>query len=237
MTRCALCPRTPPDGQRLCAVHQNDLHRWLAEIPEQAALLAEEFVMPGGRPAAGRLGGTGRATAPVPVDLRVLVLLAPGRYDDDGPDDDGTAPIAAVLGAWAGHITYHHPAVHRDEYGTAHTVPCEYAAPRKDGRTRETITGWCAWLRAYLPAAVALDLAADFYRALDTLVRRLRHLTHTTPQQHPRAAPCPACDLCTLVRTDGHWHIHCLDCGHRMSPDEYQEHAAAYLATRNLPES
>lgn len=225
MTACALCPRTAPDGQRLCLVHAGELRGWLTEIPQQGRLLAQ-FLVPSGQPAAGRLGGTGRATAPVPVDLRVLVLLGPGRYDAVGADDDGQAPIAATLGAWAGHIAYHHPAPIRDPHGTAYLHPCDQAVPRHG----ETITGWCAWLTAYLPYALTLPLAAGLHQALADLTSYLRSLTHTSPRQHPRAAPCPACDLCTLVRTDGRWHIHCLDCGHQMTPDQYDQHAARYLA-------
>ncbi|MCH5677845.1 hypothetical protein [Streptomyces gilvus] len=228
MSSCPICPRTAPDGQHLCLVHSGELRGWLTEIPAQARLL-QEFIAPAGRPTQGRLGGTGRADAPVPVDLRVLVLLGPGRHDAvPGSDDDGTAPIAAILGAWAGHIAYHYPAAGRDPYGTARTQPCEQALPARG----ETITGWCTWLLAYLPFALTLPAAADLYYALDSLTRRLRNLTHTQPRQQPRAAPCPACDLCTLVRTDGRWHIHCLDCGHQMSPDQYDQHAAQYLAAR-----
>lgn len=225
MSSCAICPRTAPDHQRLCPVHAGELRGWLAEIPQQARLLAQ-FLVPSGQPAAGRLGGTGRATAPVPVDLRVLVLLGPGHYDPVGADDDGQAPITATLGAWAGHIAYHHPAPTRDLHGTAYIRPCDQAAPRHG----ETISGWCAWLTAYLPYALALPLAAGFHQALADLTSYLRSLTHTSPRQHPRAAPCPACDLCTLVRTDGRWHIHCLDCGHLMTPEQYDQHAARYLA-------
>lgn len=221
MTACDLCPRTAPDGQHLCPLHASELRGWLTEIPHQARLL-QEFLAPAGQPATGRLGGTGSATAPVPVDLRVLVLLGPGRYDPLGADDDGTAPITATLGAWAGHIAYHHPAPTRDPHGTAYIHPCQQAAPRHG----ETIPGWCTWLTAYLPYALALPLAADLHRAIDTLIRRLRNLTHTTPRQLPRAAPCPACGIYALVRTDGRWHIHCLDCGHQLTPDDYDQHAA-----------
>ncbi|NUP19857.1 MAG: hypothetical protein HOZ81_28015 [Streptomyces sp.] len=228
MTACAVCPRTAPDGERLCPVHANELHGWLAEIPAQCRLLADEFLVPAGRPGQGRLGGTGRADAPVPVDLRVLALLGPGRYDPTGPDDDGQAPVTATLGAWAGHIAYQYPAAARDPYGTARTQPCEQAWPTHG----ETITGWCTWLTAYLPYTLTLPLAAELHRALDDLVRHLRRLTHSEPAQHPRAAPCPACDLFTLVRTDGRWHIHCLNCGHQMTPDDYDQHATHYLAAR-----
>ncbi|MER6533000.1 hypothetical protein ABT215_04095 [Streptomyces sp900105755] len=226
MTACALCPRTAPDHQHLCLVHSGELRGWLAEIPAQSRLL-EHFVTPAARAAEGRPGG-GSAHSPAPVDLRVLTLLGPGRYDPQGPDDDGQAPIAAVLGAWAGHIAYQYPAAARDPYGVQRTQPCEQAWPTRG----ETITGWSAWLTAYLPYALTLPLAAAFHAALDNLVRRLRDLTHSQPRRHPRAAPCPACDLCTLVTTDGQWGVNCLSCGTQMTTEDYDRHAARYLATQ-----
>ncbi|MFJ9895259.1 hypothetical protein ACIQPR_18280 [Streptomyces sp. NPDC091280] len=230
MSSCPLCPRTAPDGQHLCLVHSGELRGWLAEIPQQARLL-EEFVAAAGRPAEGRLGGTGRAHAPLPVDLRVLVLLGPGHPVPGGPvddDEDTTVPIRVLLGSWAGHIAYGYPSAGRDAYGTARTQPCDQAWPTYG----ETVPGWCRWLLAYLPFTLTLPVAGEYHRQVGDLVRRLRNLTHTTPQQHPRAAPCPACDLCTLVRTDGRWDIHCLNCGHKLTPDQYDEHAARYLALR-----
>lgn len=225
MSSCPLCPRTAPDGQHLCQLHAGELRGWLAELPRQAALL-EQFVAAGGRPAEGRLGGTGRAHAPLPVDLRVLVLLGPGRYDPiPGTDDDGQAPIVAVLGAWAGHIAYHHPAAHRDRHGIARTQPCEQASPRHG----ETIPGWCTWLSAYLPFALTLPVAAELHRQIGDLVRRIRSLTHTTPRDDPQGAPCPACEDFALVRTDGRWDIHCRACGHHLDPEAYTEYATAYL--------
>ncbi|MFK0155389.1 hypothetical protein ACIQVK_25350 [Streptomyces sp. NPDC090493] len=236
MTACAICPRTAPDHDRLCLVHSGELRGWLAELPGQALLL-REFVTPAAAPAQGRLGGTGRAHSPAPVDMRVMSLLGPGRYDPVGPDDDGTAPIASLLGAWAGHIAYQYPAAARDAYGVARTQPCEGAWPSYG----ETIAGWCAWLTAYLPYALTLPLAADLHLALDNLVHDLRHLTHTRPRQHSRAAPCPGCDLCTLVTTDGQWGVRCLNCGQQLTPEEYDQHAARYLAARqaldDAPES
>ncbi|GGN47526.1 hypothetical protein [Streptomyces fuscichromogenes] len=229
MTACTLCPRTAPDHEHLCLVHSGELRGWLAEIPAQARLL-DEFLTPAGAPAEGRLGGTGRAHSPAPVDLRILTLLGPGHYDPAGPDDDGTAPIRVLLGAWAGHIAYLYPAATRDPHGIQRTQPCEQAWPSGG----ETIDGWCDWLAAYLPYALTLPLAAELHTALDTLVRRLRDLTHTRPHQHPRSAPCPACDLCTLVSTDGQWGVRCLGCGHQMTPDEYDQHAAAILHTHQL---
>ncbi|MFE3855288.1 hypothetical protein ACFXPN_29670 [Streptomyces griseorubiginosus] len=225
MTRCPLCPRTAPDGQHLCPLHAGELRDWLTELPRQARLL-EAFVAPAGRPTEGRLGGTGRAHSPVPVDLRVLVLLGPGRYDPHSPDDDGQAPIRALLGAWAGHIAYNYPAAYRDPYGTARTEPCDEAWPT-DG---ETITGWCTWLTAYLPYALTLPSVAELHRALEDLVHHIRDITHATPHRHPMTAPCPRCDAFALQRTDGIWEIACTACGHRLDPEAYEQHAAATLA-------
>ncbi|MEU5111690.1 hypothetical protein AB0G64_09340 [Streptomyces longwoodensis] len=225
---CLACRRRDtPDEHHLCPLCVGDLRDWLAEIPDQARLLAE-FVAPGGRQPAGRHGGTGRAHAPAPVDLRVLTLLGPGRYDPvPGSDDDGTAPLLAVLDAWAGHIAYHHPAVTRDPHGTAHVRPCEQAWPAAGA----TVTGWCAWLTAYLPYALTLPVAGDLHRQIGDLVQRLRGLTHSAPRDHPQAAPCPRCDTFALVRTDGQWGIRCRACGHHLEPAAYDEHAAAFLHT------
>lgn len=227
MTSCAVCPRIAPDGQCLCLVHSGELRGWLAELPRQARLLAQELAPPGSPPA-GRTGG--RAHAPVPVDLRVLVLLAGGRYDPvPGTDDDGEAPIAATLGAWAGHIAYHYPSLgwhtDRDPAATLYVQPCERAVPAHG----ETITGWCAWLTRYLPFALTTPVAADLHRGLGDLIHRIRGLTHASPRQHPQAAPCPQCEACALVRTDGQWGITCQLCGHTLDPEEYDAHAATVL--------
>lgn len=226
MSACVICPRDAVDGQHACPRHADELRAWLAELPQQARLLAD-FVAPAGRPAEGRLGGTGRATAPVPVDLRVLSLLLPGRFDAvPGTDDDGTAPIAATLGAWAGHIAYHYPAATRDPYGVAYVRPCEQAWPSSG----ETITGWCAWLTAYLPFALTLPFVAELHRQLGDLIHRIRTLTHTVPHRHPQAAPCPHCDAFALVAVDGQWGITCEACGHHLDRTDYDQHASRYLA-------
>ncbi|MEV6614250.1 hypothetical protein AB0N31_10580 [Streptomyces sp. NPDC051051] len=232
MTACAICPRTAPDGQYACARCADDLRGWLAELPGQARLLGAEFLTPGQAPTRGRLGGTGRAHAPLPVDLRVLTLLGPGRYDPTGPDDDGTAPIAAILAAWAGHIAYLYPAAGRDAHGTAHVRPCEQAVPHQG----PTITGWCTWLTAYLPYTLTQPVVAGLHDALGELVHRIRGLTHATPHRHPKAAPCPECDAFALVAVDGQWGITCTACGHHLEPLAYDAHAAAYYTAHQSTE-
>ncbi|MFJ8347653.1 hypothetical protein ACIQ9J_15015 [Streptomyces sp. NPDC094153] len=242
MSACALCPRDAPDGQHACHLHADDLRGWLAELPTQARWL-EEFVAPSASPAQGRMGGTGRADAPVPVDMRVLTLLAPGHAEppaDRDEDDDETVPLLAFLGSWAGHIAYHYPAASRDAYGTARTQPCDQAWPRQGQewpRRCETIPGWCAWLTAYLPFTLTLPpvTVAQFHRQLDAVVHRVRDLTHAVPHRHPQAAPCPDCEAFALVRTDGKWGITCEACGHYLEPDAYDEHAARFLEALQAP--
>ncbi|WP_432193792.1 hypothetical protein [Streptomyces sp. bgisy027] len=225
MSSCAICPRTAPDGQHACPLHTDELRAWLAELPYQTRLL-EEFVAPAGRPSAGRIGGTGRAHAPVPVDMRVLALLGPGHADPGTADEEpDTIPIRAWLDAWAGFIAYSHPAVRRDLYGTQYTRPCEQAVPKKGA----TIPGWCTWLTAYLPHALTHPWIADFHRQLGDLIDRIRDLTHAVPHRHEYAAQCPACEAFALAAVDGQEGITCSRCGHHLTHAEYDQHAADFL--------
>ena len=224
MSTCAVCRRATEAGLHACPRHTAELRAWLAELPEQARLL-QQFLSPAGAPAAGRLGGTGRATAPVPVDLRVLTLLGPGHVDPRHVDDDGTVPILAWLGGWAGHIAYTQPSTTRDPHGTAHVRPCEQAWPRHG----ETVTGWCIWLTRYLPYALAHPWVGDLHRQLGDLIARIRDLTHATPHEHHKAAPCPHCGTFDLVAIDGQWDITCETCGHHLTPEAYAEHRTDFL--------
>jgi len=233
VTSCGICPRTAPDHEHLCLVHSGELRAWLAELPRQARLLAAELAPPSS-PAAGRIGGTGRAHAPVPVDLRVLVLLAPGHpAPPAGTDEDAdtTVPILAFLDGWAGYLAYTYPAINwhpdRDPTHTLYIGACEHAVPRHG----PTITGWCHYLTAYLPYALTHPWITDLHHQLGDLLAVIRGLTHTTPRHHPQGAPCPQCDAFALVRTDGRWDIHCRACGHHLDPDTYDQHAAQFLRT------
>ncbi|WP_228915946.1 hypothetical protein [Streptomyces sp. DH20] len=227
MSMCAVCRRATQPGLHACPRHTAELRAWLAELPGQTRLLEREFLAPAAAPAQGRIGGTGRATAPVPVDLRVVTLLGPGHADILGADDDGTVPILAWLGAWAGYIAYTYPAVTRDPYGTAHVQPCDQAWPRH----HETTAGYCVWLTRYLPYAAAHPWVGDLHRQLEALIDRVRDLTHAVPHRHPQGAPCPKCDAHALVAVDGQLGITCDSCGHHLDIDTYAAHAAAFLHT------
>ncbi|HET9381309.1 MAG TPA: hypothetical protein VFP69_10820 [Streptomyces sp.] len=217
---CGICPRTAETGLHACPRHAAELRAWLTELPAQAQLL-REFLTPSTSPAQGHRGG-GRAHAPVPVDLRVLTLLGPGHVDPRSADDDGTVPILAFLGGWAGHIAYTHPAAARDPHGTTHVQPCDQAWPRQG----ETIAGWCTWLTRYLPYALTHPWVGELHRQLGDLIARIRDLTHATPHTHRKTAPCPQCTAFALVAVDGQWGITCEACGHHLDPDAYAQHAA-----------
>ncbi|MET8826548.1 hypothetical protein ABZX40_36450 [Streptomyces sp. NPDC004610] len=222
---CAVCHRTTTPGTHICPGHLADLRAHLAELPRLVRLLEAEFVAASGSPARGRIGSTGRAHAPVPVDLRVLTLLGPGRVDPAGPDDDGTVPILALLDEWAGHLAYTYSSASRDRHGTQHTQPCEAAVPRSG----YTVTGWCAWLTAYLPYAAGLPAVGDLHHQLHRLTDRLYDLTHAVPHSHPQTAPCPHCQAFGLVAVDGRDGITCTVCGHHLTTTAYAHHARAHL--------
>ncbi|MFJ4687074.1 hypothetical protein [Streptomyces sp. NPDC088789] len=231
MADCAVCHRDTTPGTHICPGHGADLRAWLAELPGQVKLLEDEFVAPG-TPGEGRTGigaRQGRAHAPLPVDLTVLNLLGPGRADPTGPDDDGEAPLLALLSGWAGYIAYTYPSVARDQYGTAHTRPCEKAVPRDGRSVRRTVPGWCAWLTAYLPYAGGHPWIGDLHDQVGRLTARIRDLTHAVPHQHPQTAPCPRCQAFGLVTVDGRPGITCTVCGHHLDPDAYARHAHEVL--------
>jgi hypothetical protein len=57
----------------------------------------------------------------------------------------------------------------------------------------------------------------------------VRGLTHARPRRHDKAAPCPNCKAFDLVTIDGQWGITCQHCDHHLEPEEYDQHATAYL--------
>jgi hypothetical protein len=206
---------------------------WLAELPRQLPLLRAEL-LPEGRPKQGRMGGTGSATAPVPLNLDALNLLAPGWPGppaDPYGDTTGPVPITPLLAGWAGYIAYQYPSVARDRHGTAHASPCAAAYTRRG----TDVAAWCHWLTAYLPYAVTLRCIGDMHQQLSDLVRRIRDLTHAAPHRHRKDVPCPKCGAFDLTEVDGQWGINCEACGEHLEPEAYAAHSRALLATYTRP--
>jgi hypothetical protein len=224
--RCTICTRRLPDATDRYACEGCEyamraaLEQLLTELPALRASLAPGSAPGGRRP-------VGRAHSPMPVSLPVLDLLGPGTvaYCED-PYGEQTAdiPLAPLLLSWAQHLAHDYPAVYR-RGGTEYRQPCEAAVARR----HQDLPGWITWLARYLPYAATRPWVVDLHDALEDAVRRVRAVTGTRPQTHPRLAPCPRCSAFGLGRTDGQWHVVCQACGHRMEPDAYAAHAAAVL--------
>lgn len=233
MASCTTCPRSAPDGHHACVTCTQELRGWLAELPQQLPLL-RLALLPESRPKQGRIGGTGSATASVPLNLNALNLLAPGWPEppaDPYGDTTGPVPIGPLLAGWAGFIAYEHAAVTRDAHGTVHVQPCDGAHSTRGA----TVAGWCHWLTAYLPYAITRPWIRDLHRQLGDLVYRIRELTHAVAHRHRKDAPCPVCEAFDLVEVDGQWGITCETCGEHLEPEQYTAHAKAFLDTYTRP--
>lgn len=226
MSLCTICARPLPDGSAryACQACEHRMRHLLATIVTELPLLRAALV-PGGGTAGGRPAG--RAHAPLPVNVRALDLLGPGTtyaVPDPYGEQSGGIPLGPLLVGWARYIATTYPAVYRSA-GTEYVVPAEGV----EVRAGTGIPAWCGWLTRYLPYAVRQPWIAQLCDQLDDALRRVRAITGTRPQTHPRLAPCPACSAVAMSRTDGDWEIRCQACGHRMEPDAYDAHAAAVL--------
>ena len=228
-TFCAICHCRPTEGPdtHACPVCLHQLEDWLAEIPRHLPLLQASLVRDRG-PAQSSIGG--RAHSPAPLRLDVLSLLAGGHpvpLDDPHGDQTGAIPITPLLTGWAHRIAGTHPAVWRDQYGTARVDRCDGALPRHG----LDISTWCSWLTAYLPYATGHPWIVRLYDDVGGLVATIRAITHTTPRRRALAAPCPAQDCQAWALSELEWSeaITCEACGRRMTQAEYAAYTAALL--------
>lgn len=227
---CAICPRLLPDGSDAyaCPACEHRMRYVLATIVAELPLLQAALV-PGGGSTGGR--PVGRAHAPLPVNLRALNLLGPGTttpVTDLHAEQVGDTPLVALLRGWADWLAQHFPCA-RVLDGTVYLAAyggCDRAGIRGDGAD---VAAWCRWLTRYLPYAAQLHRVDELHRDLEDALARVRAITGTRPQTHPRLAPCPACGTVAMSRTDGVWEVVCEACGHRMDPDAYSAHASAVL--------
>jgi hypothetical protein len=196
------------------------LRRIVAELPALRAAMVPGSAPGGRRP-------VGRAHAPMPVVVPVLDLLGPGTpqllSEDPHGEQTGGIPLAPLLAGWVKFAAGQQLAAHRLRHGDA--AP-EDAAPRT---AAGGIPGLCVTLTRLLPYAVTRPWIDGLHADLTDALHRVRQVTGSRPQTHPRLAPCPACTAFALGLTDGEWHVRCQACGHRMAPDAYDAHAAAVL--------
>ncbi|MCM2390175.1 hypothetical protein [Streptomyces albipurpureus] len=229
MADCTICHHQPAgDGLHACtrclAVTRELLGELFQLLPHLHAALVPE-----GRPAQGRIGA--RATAPAPLNIGVLNLIGPGHATppEDERDATGHIPIYPFLAGWVAYITDDYPAILRDQdgqilrdhRGQIIVRTCHTPLPRHG----TTLTDWRHWLTAYLGYAATRPWITDLHQQLDALVRHIRILTRTTPENTPMDAPCPACATYALTATDGQPGISCEVCGHQMTTAAYTTHA------------
>ncbi|MEW2631807.1 hypothetical protein AB0903_09140 [Streptomyces sp. NPDC048389] len=212
---CPTCRRSlhPDETHRTACVRcENRLRAWLREIPLQRPLL-EASLHIGAAPATGRLGGTGRAHAPLPLREDVLTLLgpaAPGTVHDPHHDQTGPTPIHAVLYAWADRLA--------DQLG--HALPA--LRPGDD---------YSYYVLANLRHVVTRAWVTDMYAELRDLIHRIRAVTRTEPQRRVQEAPCPSCRAFALFEEDWQTYLDCEACGLLLTPAEYRAHHAAVMPT------
>ncbi|MER8042725.1 hypothetical protein [Streptomyces sp. NPDC094032] len=209
MSTCLICTHSADQPRTACARCGDRLRGWLAEIPRQVVLLRASLEL-GVRPAQG-YGGAGRAHAPLPVRADVLTLLgpaAPGPVRDTAGDQDGPAPVHAILHAWADQLA--------DDLG--HNLPP--INPRAP---------YAAYLARHLDHVLRASWVALLHAELADVVRRIRAITSTEPRRRHLDAPCPSCACFGLGLTDWQRYVDCSACGRLLTPEEYAEHRAAVM--------
>lgn len=230
---CAICRRTHRDQgdahRTACDRCEHRIRGWLREIPHQLPLLEASLARDGG-PAQG--SSAGRAHAPLPLRADVLNLLgpaAPGPVRDHRGDQSGSAPILALLYAWAEQIA---------------------AARRQDLQPFRPRDDYTRYIAAHLNYACTQGWITDLHTELGAVVHAARAITRTEPRRRPKDAPCPSCSAFALIEEDWQPYIECGTCGLLLSHDEYMAHHRAVMpplyrtalrltlhqAARNAPE-
>ncbi|BBB00590.1 hypothetical protein RVR_10589 [Actinacidiphila reveromycinica] len=227
---CTICHRPLPAGtdRYACPGCEHHLAYVLQQLVAELPLLRAELTPHRGPGAGGRPAG--RAHPPLPVDVRVLDLLATRWVPDPDGQDSGGIPIGPLLVGWASLLADDYPAVTRHPAGTWYITRGTTPVPRAGGG----IPGWANWLQLYIPFAVTCPWIWQMHEGLDDALRRVRAITGTRPRSHPRLAPCPQCSAVAMSRADGQWEITCEACGCRLDPDAYAAHAAAVLPSLSL---
>jgi hypothetical protein len=222
---CTICHRPLPaeTGRYACAACEHHLDYVLRQLVAELPLLRDQLA-PHRSPVVGTRAGAA-VHPPLPVDVRVLDLLATQWVPDTDGQDSGGIPLGPLLVGWCCHLARHYPAVTRHPAGTWYITRGTEPVPRAAGG----IPGWASWLRGYLPFAATWPWVEQLHNDLDDALRRVRAITDTKPRTVRKVAPCPACQAFALARTDGQFEVVCGVCGHRMDPDQYTQHASEVL--------
>lgn len=198
------------DGQQRPILHTGE-YRWNDPVAAHLPTLAN----------GARIGGdivSGSREAPVPVNLDLIDLTLPARQGSRAPFARG------VLGL--------------DDCQTGHLS----AGTILDTIARTWISEpWCKAGHLPVPTVPALgqwltrwmSQACDRHPAIDEDARDLRELRGTLravlgdhdPRPEHMGAPCPGCDLLTLIRRPGEDKVECAndDCRRVLTASEYEQ--------------
>lgn len=231
MTLCVVCPAfrpaskpRMPDFPLVCTGCRTQVRIELSEIPDLYARLDSARAGSGAGPKV-----SGSREAPVPVSLDAVDLSAPARAGSVGvrhrgdwstkggdPDQVGYLPVATELDTWVRDWISH-------DWCPGDHLP----AP--------TVAILAGWLRVRLDDACDRHPAIDEFAATVKSVRRaltrsigeLRHVDRLP-------APCPTCDLTTLIRRDGAAYVECTSCGRLWTEEDYRRLCVVLAAEQEV---
>lgn len=199
----------------LTAAATQQLRQNLADLPE-LLVHAELAILPAGGTRSSHVTGATR-TAPLPVRADVLSLLgpaAPAAVRDEYGDQNGPAPIPALIADWARLVV-------------AESQPHLTEASHQSLSTR-TLGDQIRTLQATADWAARQPWARDYAAEIHQAVRQLSPLAVLRARRQPAPIPCPRCTELTVVNVDGR-DPECTRCGLILRPAEYQDHASRHL--------
>lgn len=95
-------------------------------------------------------------------------------------------------------------------------------APAEPGPAAQTIKASAELLNRFIVALFALPQALQAGEEITALHQQARRILGLTKLQYRLPAPCPNCDLTTLVRDNGESDVHCLYCKEVYPEDRYE---------------
>lgn len=211
---CVVCQKAETEEGMVCPSDRNRIRHTLDDVYELYAELPDALTR--GGTAGPKVSGS--KEMPLPLNVDVLDLMGPANAEpvsDQWRDQTGQIAVAAILDTWVSDWI--------DTRGLGERQPIATVA---------NLNGWLL---------VRLDWACDKHPAIDvfaTEIGKLRGamratLGQTDERPEHMAAPCPGCDMLTLVRKPGADRIECAnqDCRRVLRDSEYGQWARMVIAS------
>lgn len=211
---CVVCrhPRRIPNQPPVCDNCRTALISMLGEIPDLFARLDPSPQTSGAEKVSGS------REAPIPVAVDVVDLTSPARtaaLTITGPDQLGYLSVATELDFWV--LDW------RLALWPNHSIPLP------------TVTVLSGWLRN------RVDHACDHHPAIDEFATKVRQIHKTLRRMvgelrhvHRLPAPCPTCELSTLVRADGASYVECTSCRRLWTEEDYRRLSVVLAAEQGV---